>query len=251
MAKYFDAADKLRPASIKSCRSFLIIDLLGLKSLFLIPFISIYQYFVLSYENLYFLALGLIQLSTGSYIALLPSHWSPTGPYNTIIPLLCCFLIELFINYINWIFQKKYELDENYNIISVFGNRNNSKYSKDIYPGDIIIIKKNSIIPVDCIALQCPDSNNPNISLSTLNGETDLVPVKSIINNKDTIDKYLGQKFSVINFHANDLSNIECKIGGRMINEKYFLPGGAINKDNCFVALVIACGKNKKCYKSF
>ena len=61
---------------------------------FLIPFITIYTYFIVSKENLYFLALGLIQLSTAERFALLPSHWSPTGPYNTIVPLFLCFLIR-------------------------------------------------------------------------------------------------------------------------------------------------------------
>ena len=61
-----------------------------------IPYLSIYNYFLISRENLYFLVLSLIQLSTFSKIGLLPSDWSPSGPFSTAIPLILCYLLELF-----------------------------------------------------------------------------------------------------------------------------------------------------------
>ena len=213
---------------------------------FLIPFITIYTYFIVSKENLYFLALGLIQLSTAEKFALLPSHWSPTGPYNTIVPLFLCFLIDLIINYINWLTQKRNEISENYRKIIMLNCK--KKYSKNIYPGDIIIIPPKSIIPVDCIAIDCKDNKNPNISLSTLNGETDLVPVKTLISENYSLDYLFNKNLVIKNYYFNDLSSLKCKLENKNINEKYFLPGGAVNMENTFTALVVACGKNKKCH---
>ena len=61
-----------------------------------IPLISITKYFLESTENLYFLALALFQLLTYEKIGILPTYWSPSGPFSTMIPLLLCYLLEVF-----------------------------------------------------------------------------------------------------------------------------------------------------------
>ena len=99
-----------------------------------IPYVTINKYFVQSIENFYFLILSLLQLSTSSYINLLPKEWSPTGPYSTFIPLLLCFLLDLFTILIGWIYDKLYEISENYKYIKVYKNgRWKNEYSKNIY----------------------------------------------------------------------------------------------------------------------
>ena len=65
-----------------------------------LPFNTVYRYFFWNYENLYFLALSLFQLLT---IGPLPSEWSPTGPFSTIIPLLFCVLLEVVTDIYGWI----------------------------------------------------------------------------------------------------------------------------------------------------
>ena len=62
---------------------------------FEIPGISIYKFFWESSENLYFIALALFQLLTYESIGILPENWSPCGPFSTLIPLLCCYLLEI------------------------------------------------------------------------------------------------------------------------------------------------------------
>ena len=72
-----------------------------------IPYVAVREYFYNSQENIYFLFLSLLQLSTSKYIGLLRSYWSPTGPYSTFVPLILCFFLELFTIFLKWIFLKK------------------------------------------------------------------------------------------------------------------------------------------------
>ena len=60
-----------------------------------IPYLSVKNYFINSKENFYFLFLSILQLCTYSEINILPSHWSPSGPFTTFIPLFLCFLLEI------------------------------------------------------------------------------------------------------------------------------------------------------------
>ena len=216
-------------------------------SFFNIPYVSINKYFIQNNENIYFLILSLLQLSTAPYIGLLPKKWSPTGPYSTFIPLLLCFLLELFSIIFNWICSKKYEISENYKKIRVFRNNTwKEAYSKDIYPGDIIYLPDDTIIPVDCLALFSDSTQNPKICLSSLNGEADLVPI-NLLSSKDYL-KYLNKDLIIDKLYIDDLFRFNAHIDNTNINENFFLPGGAINLDNSFIALTIGCGKNKKCY---
>lgn len=227
-----------------------------------IPYFTIKSYFFHSYENLYFLLLSILQLSTIKYIGLLPSEWSPTGPYSTFTPLMLCFIMELFSNYVNWIIIKKNELKHNYTLIPVFRNNKWTKiYSKNIYPGDIFKVMSKKEILVDSILIKS-DSINPKISLSTLTGEADLVPIKSIDNHleiSEYFDSLIDLKLKILNKYPNNLdkfksiltksetSNIS-ELPDILVDERYFLPGGGINCDNILYCVAISCGSEKKCY---
>jgi phospholipid-transporting ATPase len=227
---------------------------------FLIPIYTVKSYFFHSYENLYFLLLSLLQLCTSDYIALLPAELSPTGPYSTFTPLMLCFLMELFSNYISWFTIKKNEISHNYSLIPVFRNGKWKKiYSKDIYPGDIFKIAPDKEIAVDSILINC-EENIPKISLSTLTGEPDLVPIKSILENKD-FKTLIGSSFQIIErypknldkFKSNLIINTNSENNNKMkqnkfLDEKYFLAGGGINCNSILYSLAISCGVDKKCY---
>jgi len=227
-----------------------------------IPYFTIKSYFFHSYENLYFLLLSILQLSTIKYIGLLPSEWSPTGPYSTFTPLMLCFIMELFSNYVNWIIIKKNELKHNYTLIPVFRNNKWTKiYSKNIYPGDIFKVMSKKEILVDSILIKS-DSINPKISLSTLTGEADLVPIKSIDNHleiSEYFDSLIDLKLKILNKYPNNLDKFKSiltksetsnssELSDILVDERYFLPGGGINCDNILYCLAISCGSEKKCY---
>jgi len=214
-----------------------------------IPIIALYRYFIQSFENIYFLILSLLQLSTSNYINLLPQNWSPTGPYSTFIPLVLCFILELCTILISWIYDKIYEIRDNYRHIKVYKNNKwIDVYSKNIYPGDIIYISENTIIPVDSIALKTESSVCPKICLSSLNGEPDLVPIKPLV--EDNFKLYIDKALIIDKLYIDDLSrfNAHIKCTNQRIDEKSFLPGGSINKDNNFIVVAIGCGQDKKCY---
>ena len=102
-------------------------------SIFYIPIIVISLYFFWNYENIYFLFLGLFQLSTKIG---LPKEWSPTGPYSTIVPLIICILFELVSAFCIWCKNNKLDNMENNRIIEHY-NHNNIK-SSELFPGHII-----------------------------------------------------------------------------------------------------------------
>ncbi len=239
-----------------------------------IPIYTVKSYFLYSYENLYFLLLSLLQISTAEYINLIPSDWSPTGPYSTFTPLMLCFMMELLSNYINWFNIKRNEIKQNYSLTPVYRNKKWSKiYSKNIFPGDIFKIMPEKEILVDSILINS-DNNNPKISLSTLTGEPDLVPVKTINDENilstklysvmsgslKILDRYPNNldKFKAIliqsknnkkNLHNSSVENSdELQSTSKLIDEKYFLPGGGINCDDILYAFAVSCGSEKKCY---
>lgn len=78
----------------------------------IIPFKTIYNYFIWNYENIYFLTLAFFQLLT---LGILPANWSPTGAFSTAIPLFICIIAEIFINLYKW--YRDYKLDEKENNI--------------------------------------------------------------------------------------------------------------------------------------
>ena len=53
------------------------------------------KYFIESSENIYFLALAMFQLLTYEKIGILPTYWSPSGPFSTLVPLLLCYILEV------------------------------------------------------------------------------------------------------------------------------------------------------------
>ena len=151
-----------------------------------IPVLSLKQYFLNSRENLYFLLLSFFQLSTYSKISLLPSHWSPSGPFSTFIPLLLCYLIELLNIIYQFIIETYKTYKFNYcNTITVINKKTNIGYNKkikDIVVGDLLLINKNSIIPVDGLVYKIYDDEYAKINLANLNGECNILCKDSLVN---------------------------------------------------------------------
>ena len=218
-----------------------------------IPYLSLYNYFINSPENIYFLILSIIQLSTYSKINLLPSEWSPSGPFSTTIPLTLCYFLELFGLLITYFkdFYKTYS----YNYLNFIFKLNTFTKNniKSIRVGDIIIVNKNCLFPVDGIVLKCDKSIFAKVSLSNLNGECDIIcknTIVSLISDKNISDiKILNIKN---NKHSIKLFNSIAIINNKRfdIDHKYFVPGGSINKGETVIFLVTEVGENIRSYTS-
>jgi magnesium-transporting ATPase (P-type) len=142
-------------------------------SLYYIPFITIINYFFWNYENIYFLVLAIFQLATLKDI--IPKDWSPTGPYSTSIPLLLCIMIDLLTNFIKWVKNWKLDHEENNKkFLCLTSGQHTYKKSKDIYPGDVIVLKKDDVVPVDGIIIAGDNEKYSRISLSLLTGESNI-----------------------------------------------------------------------------
>ena len=224
-----------------------------------IPLISIQQYFLNCTENVYFLLLSILQLMTYSEINLLPAHWSPSGPFSTFIPLLLCYIIEL----INIIYQYVTEFNKTYkfnyfNKINIIDSKKltiKSKMFSDIAIGDLLIIKKNSIIPVDGVIFKVINDDYAKINLSNLNGESDIICKESL----ESIDSFcngihdikieniIDNSNSIKAFNATAFLNYK----KYNIDHKYFTAGGSLNKGNDFILLVTQIGTQIRSYTSF
>ena len=141
-------------------------------NIFLIPFLTIYQYFG-NYENIYFLMLGCVQLLT---INILPADWSPTGPYSTAIPLFLCLLVEIISSLVKWYQIRKQDWIANHKIIKCINPDLTSIdiFNRDIYPGHIIHLQKNEISPVDGVLLDADRDDHAGISMALLTGESNV-----------------------------------------------------------------------------
>lgn len=174
---------------------------------FVIIFETLNKYFS-NYENLYFLLLSVIQLLT---INILPSEWSPTGPFGTAIPLFLIVMLEIINKMISKVikFVKKYKDD--HKIIKTLINikqkcdkifddqtitslteamfskkiRFNNyqvilKYKKDIKNDDILLLFKDEILPKSSI-FKHSNEDYVKIDTSLVTGETSLQYMKNSI----------------------------------------------------------------------
>ena len=229
--------------------------------LLLLPFITLTNYFFWNYENLYFVIVSLFQISTSEYLSIFPSHYCPTGPWATAIPLLLCVFIEMVKDIYNWFLQYYNDSQENQKPILVYEkNKWNYLNNASIRPGNIIYIRKNEVIPIDGILIG--EHNNFNgdasnkseikISLSPLNGESSLVPIELPIASSK-LEIYNKSKLSVLDFGGKLLNQFSGYIyleSSKKIklNGNHFIPAGSILKSDGACIWVITCGGQKNVF---
>jgi len=224
-------------------------------NLLVLPVYSILNYFK-NVENLYFLFIGVFQLLTFTKIGILPEYWSPTGPFSTIIPLLLCLFLDIGTDIFYWfnIFLDDYRKNRqtfrlwNYNM-----NRWIEKTNQNIYPGEIIALEKNTIVPMDVLLID-HFSNNKNdyckISLANLNGESYPVIVDKLVPQL-SLDDFRMSKIKISHDNKQSLSDLEGEIvlrnGNRseICHRSLLVNGSYLLSDGC-LAIVINCGTDSK-----
>ena len=222
---------------------------------FTVPLYTVIKYFfgrnvdskiILKRANIYFLFLAIFQLLT---LGPFPSEWSPTGPYSTTIPLILCILLEIVGAQIKWItnwYRDRRENNKKY--IAYDGQRFIQKRNADIYPGDVILLNRNEITPVDGILIDYI-SHEPyiKISLSLLTGESNINYVNKVEKHK-SLASFLKTTLVINNYHPNNLHQLDGYIGSAKVTGYNFIPGGSLIKSDNIIIWVTACGKEKKSY---
>ena len=212
-----------------------------------IPKISLYKYFIESSENMYFLALAAFQLLTYSGINILPEYWSPSGPFSTIIPLVMCYILELCSLCVTYFKDMYKTFIHNYcNYVPVLRNYKLDKIKlKDITVGDLIVVSKDEVVPIDCILFSVDDSDYANISLANLNGECDILCREPLENKNTDYEKFNMSITNIVNYpNSIKLFDADCYINGHLCKLTYlnFIPGGSINTGGTCVLLVTQIG---------
>ena len=206
-----------------------------------IPYLTLKSFFFKSIENIYFLIIGCIQLSSHPKINLIPSNWSPTGYHSTIIPLFLCYLLEVYI-YVNiYCIDYKHTIEYNYKKCNTIKyDKQFVKYNKDINRGDILIIKQNEIITVDCVVLYTVNGQKAKLNYSNLNGESNNIYKQPLSS------KIVFKKSKVIN-----IDNVDCdgKISltnniNLYFSELHFIPRNVKNIGSDIIIIVINTGNN-------
>ncbi len=220
-----------------------------------IPKIIIEQFLKLS--NIYFLVIAIFQ----SIKEISNSNGRPV----ILMPLLVVILINGTKNFLEDLKRKHSDDKENTRNIFIYSNQNKNfvlKQWKNIKIGDIIKIKKNEIIPCDCIFLYNENnkqkiSNEAFVETKNLDGETNLKFKKGIFNKPFDFNNLSGKiitnssneklyEFKAIaNFlNINDDKDI-------IINNDNFLLRGCILKQIEYVyAISVYCGHNTKIMKN-
>ena len=179
-------------------------------SLYLVPLYTFCTYFFKSNENLYFMLIALLQLST--YFDILPKSWSPTGPFSTAVPLLITFLAEIVKDVYIWI--KKWMQDRRENL-RVYPLISGTKFCENLAFGDILYLKEGEICPVDGIIIDNPDVNSyVKISHALLSGESHEIFLSKVDKTKN-IQNYLPKsnyKVIIRDYMPKDYHNINAVI---------------------------------------
>ena len=225
-------------------------------SCMMIPIITFIHYFK-NLENIYFLIIGLFQILTYHKIAILPSYWSPTGPFSTLIPLLLCLFIDLLSDYYKWIknyIDDKSQNNKQFKIWDYDDMSWNLKSSQDIYPGNLISLERNSIIPMDILLLDYTDKGYCKLNLANLNGESYPIIVDKLVNKYHVNDYYMS-KLSITHDNKNSLADIEgfiTFINNKSVSftNKNLLLSGSQLLCNRVVGIIINCGNDRKLFDS-
>lgn len=207
--------------------------------------LTVITYFCWNYENIYFLGLGTVQLST---LFGAPKELSPTGPYSTIIPLIVCVIFELIKSVCGW--YKNYKLDfvENNRLIECH-NHGNIK-SSELYPGYIIKLYKNDIVPVDGILIDSSDKKYAKTSTCLLTGESHIHYIEKIDKLKTVNDYTEDHYIKIKNYYPKDLQNIDGTLSNSIIKTKFngsnFVVSGSIVVSEEIYLWIVGCGITKK-----
>src|SRR3989338_4599301 len=236
--------------------------------LWILPIWSVIEYFwkfgSWNFENLYFLVLSLIQVSTHPLIGILPADWSPTGALSTFIPLLLCIILKVVGDIMTWLRLKQNENIENYRQITCMEICTEGYFSylkpvvhvaQNLQPGMIIHLIKDQLAPVDGVLVsnlenldQIPDGHCL-ISLSPLNGEVELIPVEPIqrqmsVTGMTNLTLESTRSFSKTLTRFEGLWTQHEHI--YELDDRHFVPAGAIVKSDHMYLWVIATGTQRR-----
>jgi magnesium-transporting ATPase (P-type) len=226
-------------------------------SLLIQPFITTIHYFYNS-ENFYFLFIGIFQLLTLEQIGFLPKYWSPTGPFSTIIPLLLCLLLEIGGDCYKWVrlfFEDYYRNRKKYRLWDYNQNRWIERSNRHIYPGEVISLEKDQIIPMDILLIDFFTENQSRhdyckINLANLNGESYPVIVDKVCDELRLDDFRLGHikiqrdnKQSIFDLEGNLILRNGLNIN---FNHRNLLVNGSNLLSEGCLGIVINCGLDCK-----
>lgn len=217
------------------------------------PFITIKKYFS-NLENIYFLLISIFQLLT---ISVLPSNWSPTGPYSTCIPLLLCLLMDIIVDCCKWINIYIDDNKKNNTIYSIWDFKINNwtnKKNMDIYPGDIISIVQDTILPMDILLIEYYSKDFCKLSLSNLNGESNLITIMRISDLHSLVD-FKNSELVINNNNKNSIFDIDGTIklnDGSIIDwdSRMFMVNGSKMITQGGIGIVLSCANELKLINS-
>lgn len=221
-------------------------------SLWSVPLITIYNYFKV-YENIYFLSLSIFQLLT---LGIFPKEWSPTGAFSTAIPLTICITMEILLAINKYNTDYKRDQEENNKFYCKINPNLESHQivSQDIYPGHIISLSKNEIVPVDSILIETNTGSYGKISLALLNGESNIKYVSKPVPVHVDIDYYMNSTLHINGIPVTPLDKISgyIDVNNHAINicQDNFIPAGSIVKSDMMYVWTVACGVNRLYYGS-
>eukprot|EP01129_Flabellula_baltica_P007095 TRINITY_DN2729_c0_g1_i2.p1 TRINITY_DN2729_c0_g1~~TRINITY_DN2729_c0_g1_i2.p1 ORF type:complete len:581 (+),score=100.38 TRINITY_DN2729_c0_g1_i2:64-1806(+) len=209
-------------------------------------------------ENIYFLIVGLVQVSTFPLIGLLPQYLSPTGPWGTAGPLLGTVMLQFLLLLFAWVKGTWEDLKENSNEIKVVHQSNTSddilierEEQHKLVPGDVIYLQKGEVVPTDIITLAIDESDAvATFTATDLTGEPGNIPSVPIdgIDLKDCLQLRARIRCFSLGSNINEFEG-DIALGKELpveITSENTIPAGAIITSNGVYGVTYASGPDRK-----
>ena len=161
--------------------------------------------------------------------------------------------MDIIVDLIKWITIYQDDCKKNNTIYNIWDyNSKNWKNTKsmDIYPGDVISITKDMIIPMDILLIEYCSKDFCKLSLSNLNGESNLITIMRV-SDKYSINDYKFSEITIDNNNKNSIFDIDGILTlhtGEKINwdSRMFMVNGSKMISQGGIGLVLSCSTDLK-----
>lgn len=192
----------------------------------------IYTYLVV--EQFFFSLIAGLQVSTHARWGVLPSDWSPTGPFSTLIPLMMCAVLEvLFVS----IRHTRLWWDDRHWNARRFGDFQND----EIRPGMVIDVTTGQCVDMDVIPVTA-SAAQVHVDMSSWTGECRPFSIQSVA--APHADP--PWSFTLLENDPQQRHLFRAVLNDQVIDHTSLLVNGSVLLSSPIRAFVVACGTQRK-----
>lgn len=195
-------------------------------------------------ENVYFSLIALLQLATHPHYGILPSEWSPTGPFSTFIPLVLCASLEVIVVSLRHI--RLWREDRAWNA-QRFGEYRND----EIRAGMIVTLTTGQRVDMDVIPVTSSrEEEEVRVDMSSWTGECRPVVVRSVVLHDLSSISSISSRLLVMENNLQQLDSFRAVFRREdredSLDHTHLIVNGSVLLSSPICAWVVACGHQRK-----